>query len=124
MSHSPFRSIRDSILRQALTVALLHTTSQYASGDQFLTTLGMSFSHRWRDFGFMIAYILFVRRCLRPVVRSFVRAEPRPLPQNVFLVYALTYLFQIVDWGSVNMPWKKKSSSQVEVGKTSEKADE
>jgi hypothetical protein len=32
---------------------------QYATGDQFLAALGMSFSHRWRNVGFMCAYIVF-----------------------------------------------------------------
>lgn len=42
----------------------------YASGDQFLATLGMSFSHRWRDVGLMCAYIIF----------------------NIFATFVLTYL--------------------------------
>lgn len=46
---------------------------RYADGDQFLMSLGMSYSHRWRDFGLMWAYILF----------------------NAFLTCALFYIFRV-----------------------------
>lgn len=45
----------------------------------------MSFGNRYRDVGFMCAYILF----------------------NVSLVFILTYLFQILDWGSVSLFQRK-----------------
>ena len=44
-----------------------------SSADTYLTQLNMSYSHRWRNIGFMFAYILF----------------------NTFLVFACTYVFRI-----------------------------
>lgn len=46
---------------------------RYSTGDQFTTGLGMNYSHRWRDFGLMWAYILF----------------------NAFLTVVLFYVFRI-----------------------------
>ncbi|GAA6001439.1 uncharacterized protein JCM10292_006254 [Rhodotorula paludigena] len=57
----------------------------YASGDAYLATLNMSFSHRWRNTGFFIAYIIF----------------------NIFAVFLGFYLYSIVDWSSVSLKPKK-----------------
>lgn len=46
---------------------------QYRTGDQFFAGLGMSYSHRWRDVGLMVAYIGF----------------------NVVACFALTYLVRL-----------------------------
>lgn len=46
---------------------------RYTDGDQYAVGLGMEYSHRWRDFGLMWAYILF----------------------NMFLTALLFYLFRI-----------------------------
>ncbi|KAM0791176.1 hypothetical protein ACM66B_005660 [Microbotryomycetes sp. NB124-2] len=61
---------------------------QYANGDQFLQTVNMSFSNRWRDLGFMFAYIIF----------------------NIAAVFALTYIFNIMDWSKLSFKKKKGSS--------------
>ncbi|GAB1527106.1 ATP-binding cassette transporter snq2 [Rhizoctonia solani] len=44
-----------------------------SSADAYLTQLNMSFSHRWRNVGFLFVYIIF----------------------NVFLVFVFTYIFRI-----------------------------
>ncbi|KAF8598979.1 pleiotropic drug resistance ABC transporter [Ceratobasidium sp. AG-I] len=44
-----------------------------SSADTYLSTLNMSFSHRWRNIGLLFAYIIF----------------------NTFLVYVCTYVFRI-----------------------------
>lgn len=36
---------------------------QYKSGDEFLFGLGMSFTHRYRDIGFMCAYMCVFPPC-------------------------------------------------------------
>jgi ATP-binding cassette subfamily G (WHITE) protein 2 (SNQ2) len=41
--------------------------------DSYLVTLNMSYSHRWRNAGFMVAYVIF----------------------NVFLVFSITYLVRV-----------------------------
>ncbi|SCZ91970.1 BZ3500_MvSof-1268-A1-R1_Chr5-3g08254 [Microbotryum saponariae] len=48
----------------------------YRNGDEFLATVGMKYSHRWRDVGIFCAYICF----------------------NYFAVFALTYIFSIADF--------------------------
>ena len=63
---------------------------QYSSGDQFLSGLLMSFSHRWRNVGFMCAYIVF----------------------NIATVYLMTYLYSVVDWSSVSLKPKKKGKKE------------
>ncbi|GAA5925123.1 hypothetical protein JCM10213_000539 [Rhodosporidiobolus nylandii] len=59
----------------------------YSQGDQYLSQLGMSFSHRWRDFGFMWAYIIF----------------------NIAWVFAGFYLYSIFDWSKLSGKGKVKS---------------
>ncbi|KAM0754754.1 putative SNQ2-ABC transporter [Meredithblackwellia eburnea MCA 4105] len=59
----------------------------YKSGDEFLATVGMNFSHRYRDVGLMCAYIVF----------------------NYALVFILTYLVSMKDWSKVS--FKRKSST-------------
>ncbi len=61
---------------------------QYSSGDEFLSGLLMSFSHRYRDVGFMCAYIVF----------------------NIATVYLMTYLYSVVDWTNVSFKPKKKAN--------------
>lgn len=48
----------------------------YSSGDQYLAQLNMSFSHRWRDLGFMFAYIGF----------------------NIGAAFLGFYLYSVFDW--------------------------
>ncbi|MEI4867113.1 hypothetical protein, partial [Klebsiella pneumoniae] len=52
----------------------------YSSGDQYLQTLNMSFSHRWRDLGFMFAYIAF----------------------NIAAVFVGFYLYSVFDWSKLS----------------------
>jgi len=59
---------------------------QYSSGDEFLAGLLMSFDHRWRDVGFMCAYIVF----------------------NLVTVYLMTYLYSVLDWSKVSFKRKTK----------------
>ncbi|BGP40430.1 ATP-binding cassette transporter snq2 [Rhodotorula kratochvilovae] len=57
----------------------------FGSGDAYLRTLNMSFSHRWRNLGFMCAYILF----------------------NIAAVFIGFYLYSIADWSSLSFKSKK-----------------
>ncbi|TNY24740.1 putative SNQ2-ABC transporter [Rhodotorula diobovata] len=57
----------------------------YGSGDAFLRTLNMSFSHRWRDFGFLWAYVVF----------------------NIAAVFLGFYLYSIADWSKLSFKSKK-----------------
>jgi ATP-binding cassette subfamily G (WHITE) protein 2 (SNQ2) len=60
----------------------------------------MKFSHRWRDLGFMFAYILF----------------------NIAATYLITYLFTVVDWSNVHiLPGHKKEKKQPVEAKSMEK---
>jgi len=60
---------------------------QYSTGDQFLSTVGMAYSHRWRNIGFMCAYIVF----------------------NYAAVFVCTWLYSEVHWGSL---FSRKSKSK------------
>ncbi|KAK4048322.1 ATP-binding cassette transporter snq2 [Microbotryomycetes sp. JL201] len=60
---------------------------QYSNGDQFLATVNMSFSNRWRDLGIMVAYVAF----------------------NIAAVFAVTYVFNFMDLSSFK---KKKTGSK------------
>ncbi|GAA5975740.1 hypothetical protein JCM11641_005856 [Rhodosporidiobolus odoratus] len=64
----------------------------YSSGDQYLAQLGMSFSHRWRDYGFMFAYILF----------------------NIGAVFLGFYLYSVFDWSKLTS--KKAKSKKQDTG--------
>ena len=46
---------------------------QYSVGDQYLATVGMSYSHRWRNIGLFFVYILF----------------------NVFCMLSMYYIFRV-----------------------------
>lgn len=70
----------------------------YAVGDEFLTTVGMSYSHRWRDIGFMCAYIVF----------------------NIAAVFICTYLYSEVSWSTL-FTRKKKAAKKPEQEKVAEK---
>lgn len=48
---------------------------QYSVGDEYLATVGVKFSYRWRNFGFMWVYILF----------------------NIFSMCALYYIFRVAN---------------------------
>ncbi|KAL8280941.1 hypothetical protein RQP46_006620 [Phenoliferia psychrophenolica] len=63
----------------------------YSSGDQFLATLGMSFNHRWRNIGFMCAYIVF----------------------NYAACFCFFYLVTIFDWSSFSLGKKKPKADAV-----------
>ncbi|KAI5479965.1 hypothetical protein MNV49_002255 [Pseudohyphozyma bogoriensis] len=69
----------------------------YRNGDQFLETLTMKFSHRWRNVGLMCAYILF----------------------NIFLTFVLTYVMTVADWSTM---FKKKSKPAPPAPAVEEKA--
>jgi ATP-binding cassette subfamily G (WHITE) protein 2 (SNQ2) len=62
----------------------------YGSGDAYLRTLNMSFSHRWRNLGFMVAYILF----------------------NIAAVFIGFFLYTIYDWSSLSFKSKSKKGKQ------------
>lgn len=67
---------------------------QYSVGDQFMATVGVSHSYKWRNVGFMCAFIIF----------------------NIIAMLALYYLFRVhnwkkVDFGSIFSFGKKKSSA-------------
>ncbi|GAA5983374.1 hypothetical protein JCM10908_000258 [Rhodotorula pacifica] len=70
----------------------------YSNGDQYLTTLNMSFSHRWRDLGFMFAYIIF----------------------NIAAVFVGFYLYSVMDWSKLSRkktkPTSKNPSQDNKVG--------
>jgi len=59
----------------------------YRTGDQFLASVGMSYTHRYRDVGFMCAYIIF----------------------NYAATFALTWLFTIADFSTISFKKKKAS---------------
>ncbi|GAA5913660.1 hypothetical protein JCM5296_007276 [Sporobolomyces johnsonii] len=59
----------------------------YAVGDQYLSQVGMSYSHRWRNVGFLWAYIAF----------------------NVAAVFLCTYLYSEVSWSDIHLFGGKKS---------------
>lgn len=61
----------------------------YSSADQYLSSLLMSFNHRWRDVGFMCAYILF----------------------NIAAVFVITYLYSVFDWSKLSFKRKKASKA-------------
>ncbi|GAA5921798.1 hypothetical protein JCM3775_001825 [Rhodotorula graminis] len=61
----------------------------YATGDAFLRTFSMSFSHRWRNFGLLFAYCLF----------------------NVAAVFVGFYLFSIFDWSKLSRKSTKSKKS-------------
>ncbi|GAA5967234.1 hypothetical protein JCM3765_001744 [Sporobolomyces pararoseus] len=72
---------------------------QYATGDEFLTTVGMSYSHRWRNIGFMCAYIVF----------------------NYAMVFVCSWLYSEVKWGSL---FAKKNKAKKNEKKNTEKVSE
>ncbi|KAK4051085.1 ATP-binding cassette transporter snq2 [Microbotryomycetes sp. JL221] len=61
---------------------------QYATGDEFLSTVNYSFSHRWRDLGLMFAYILF----------------------NIAAVFFLTWLFHFREGKLIGRLKSKKAT--------------
>ncbi|GAA6000108.1 hypothetical protein JCM10207_006055 [Rhodosporidiobolus poonsookiae] len=73
----------------------------YSLGDQYLSQLGMSFSHRWRDLSFMVAYICF----------------------NIFACFLAFYLFSVFDWSKLSGKGKK-SQKKSEQKNTQEKQTE
>ncbi|GAA5903973.1 hypothetical protein JCM6882_003791 [Rhodosporidiobolus microsporus] len=73
-----------------------------SSGDQYLAQLNMSYSHRWRNFGFMWAYIIF----------------------NIAAVFVGFYLYSIFDWGKLSGKGKKKSTTPDNGVKKEEKQSE
>lgn len=54
---------------------------QYSVGDQYLATVGMSYSHRWRNIGLFFVYILF----------------------NVFCMLSMYYIFRVRHF-SISLP--------------------
>lgn len=85
-----------SLLEILPNVADFSSLRQFATGDQFLTTLTMSYANRYRNVGIFVAYIAF----------------------NVFLVFLCTYLFTIVDWAKIG----KKSKVAPVIKENSEKS--
>ncbi|GAA6060988.1 hypothetical protein JCM10212_000674 [Sporobolomyces blumeae] len=59
----------------------------YRVGDEFLASVGMSYSHRWRDIGFLCAYIVF----------------------NFAAVFACHYLAREFKWSSLSLRKNKKA---------------
>ncbi|GAA6016702.1 hypothetical protein JCM11491_000212 [Sporobolomyces phaffii] len=71
----------------------------YATGDQFLSTVGMSYSHRWRNVGFLCAYIVF----------------------NIVAVFVCSWLYSEVKWGSI---FTRKNKAKKNQKKQDEKSAE
>ncbi|QPG73024.1 hypothetical protein FOA43_000328 [Brettanomyces nanus] len=65
---------------------------QYSNGDQYLASLGMAYSHRWRNVGLFCVYICF----------------------NVFAMLSMYYLFRVrgMSLPKINLPFSKKKSLQ------------
>lgn len=77
---------------------------QYSFGDEYLSTIGVKYSYRWRNVGFMCAYIIF----------------------NVIAMLTMYYLFRVKTWSTPK--WienlSKKKAQRKASKKPQEEADE
>lgn len=63
---------------------------QYASGDEYLSTLQASYSERWRNLGIVMGYVVF----------------------NLACVFALTWLFRVHKWTGKSKASNKKGMKE------------